>query len=189
MSPTDRISQALARIEAWAQANDTSLQLRPAATEQELRAAEVELGVQFPEEYKTFLLLHDGQEDGASMPWSLGREQLRPLSAVLEQWRYEQDFVADAVDGLDESETFHLALHHPRRIPIAGTQWYDGDTTYLDFHPGPKGRPGQILGLVSECDFEVFGTDIASMLEEHARRLEAGELVWDADLDTVTTAT
>lgn len=188
MSLADRISRALARIETWASSHNTSLELRPPATPEQVAAAEAELGIMFPAEYRTFLLLHDGQEDGASMSWSLAREQLRPLDAVLEQWREEQEFAADAAEGIDESGLFHFALHHPKRIPIAGTAYYDGDTTYLDFHPGPKGTQGQILGLVSECDFEVLGTDLASMLEQYAQQLEAGELVWDADLDTVTEA-
>lgn len=36
-------------------------------------------------------------------------------------------------------------LWHPRRIPIAGNPWWDQDNTYLDFIPGPKGTPGQLV--------------------------------------------
>ena len=44
-----------------------------------------------------------------------------------------------------------------KRIPIAGTKYWDQDKTYLDLDPGPRGVAGQVITLVTECDFEVLG--------------------------------
>lgn len=183
-----RIQAALSAIEAWAVANDITMGLLPGAREADIAAAEAEMGLAFPPDYRALLLAHDGQDESATMPWFLGREKLQPLAAILEQWRSELEYAADAVDGVDASGLFHFALNHPKRVPIAGTNYFDGDNTYLDFHPGPQGQPGQVLGLVSECDFEVFGPDVLTMLEAHAQRLAADELTWDADAETLAEA-
>ncbi|MCA9610468.1 MAG: SMI1/KNR4 family protein [Myxococcales bacterium] len=179
MTASDRVQNALARIEAWAAAHGATLGLLPGATEETVASLEAELGRPLPADYRAFLRLHDGQDPDAPMPWLPHRDRLQPIATCLDQWRFERDASEDdGVEELSEDDVFHLTVSSPLRYPIAGSRWLDQDNTYLDFHPGPAGVDGQLLGLVSECDWEVFGASFAEALEEHARRLEAGELVW-----------
>lgn len=63
------VKQLWERIEAyfyehWPQ---KELKLRPPATEQEIAAAESELGVRLPDDFRASLKVHDGQDDEPSI--------------------------------------------------------------------------------------------------------------------------
>ncbi len=172
------------RLEAWgAKSGAGSLGLRPAALEKDIAAAEKTMKLKFPPDFRAHLLVHDGQESEVAWPWMPGCSPLAPLHAVVERWKEERDMDEDQREIDDESEDgrYLTGLWYPKRIPIAGTQWWDGDNTYLDFTPGKKGRAGQVLTFTSECDLAVIAPSFRDALERYVTLLETGTLVWRGD--------
>jgi cell wall assembly regulator SMI1 len=49
---------------------------------------------------------------------------------------------------------------------------------YLDFIPGPKGQEGQVITLVSECDFAWLGASFRDFLTRYVELCERRELIW-----------
>jgi len=182
------------RIEAWGRAAGAgSLRLRPPALEDEIRRAEEVMGLVFPEDLRASLLCHDGEEPDPDFEWLPGCAPLQPLQALVARWTEargwaEADPNADPDEGESEDGRHRLCLWHPRRIPIAGSPFWDGDNTYVDLAPGSRGTEGQILTFTSECDLEVLGPSFRATLEKYVCLLERGELVWSASDSRVVPA-
>jgi cell wall assembly regulator SMI1 len=177
-----------ARLEAWVRTNTgKSLRLRPGLDEAAIQAAEQQLGLQFPADYRASLLAHDGQDVGEEpFEWLPGCSPLKPLSAVIERWTEEQELAAEFPDPENQTEgPLHTVLWHPKRIPIAGSPWWDGDNTYVDLHPSPTGTVGQITTFVTECDLECLGSSLRSALERYLAALESGDWVYSKAKDRV----
>ena len=156
------------------------LALRPPATETDLVATEVMLGTPLPPDYRAWLAIADGQEDrGLSIlprgGWLISHHR------VIEQWTHERGFDLDPEDYEDteeddDADRVRWFVFHRRRITIGGWHFLDGDNTVLDLIPGPRGTSGQLLTLVSECDFEVIGTSLGAYFERLAQLVERGAL-------------
>ncbi len=173
------MKEIVGRLEAWYAKSTPSakLALRPGATDRAIDAAEKAMKTKFPAEFREWLRIHDGQGEDATIDWAPGCTRLAPLSAMVAQWKDERDMDDDDhVGELQEGGRIQNILFHSKRIPIAGTKYWDGDKTYLDFVPGPKGKPGQIITLVTECDFVVLGETMTEFLERYVTLLESGVL-------------
>lgn len=163
-----------------------TLDLAPGLSEEALTAAEAKLGAPLPAGYRASLALHDGQTSFASggrgLPWMAGCAPLAPLAKVLEQWAEVQSLAAEfpPPDALEDADRVRSGTYRAQRIPIAGTPYWDGDTTYLDLDPGPAGTSGQLITLVSECDFVTLGPSFESALARWVEALESGAWVFDA---------
>ena len=174
------------RLEAWGEKSGAgSLRLRKGATEKQIAAAEKKMKLQFPKDFRASLLLHDGMASDEGEPghfsWLPGCDPLKPLSAMVQQWVDEREMDdGDEGDGEVDGDDVRLkaALHHEKRIPIAGSDYWDGDNTYIDFAPGSKGTAGQVITYTSECDLTVLGTSFRNALERYVSMLESGKLVW-----------
>lgn len=173
------------RLEAWRRAHaPTSLfRPRPPAKAKAIAAAEKKMKLAFPPDFVASLLVHDGEEDydgdPARFDWMPGCDRLAPLASIVEQWADEQENAEEDDDGdarIVEGGRFRNVLWSPRRIPIAGSPYWDGDNTYLDFIPGPKGTDGQLVTMVTECDFVVLAPSFRAAFEGHVELLESG--VW-----------
>ena len=169
------------RLEAWGKKNGAgSLKLRPGASEKDIAAAEKAMKLEWPADLRALYLAHDGQESGATLEWMPGCSPLQPLSAIVERWKEERDMEEDDEGAKDEdAEDAKLldCLWHPKRIPIAGTQWWDGDNTYVDLAPGSKGKKGQLITFVTECDIEVLAPSLRAAMERYVTMLEGGKLI------------
>ena len=183
------------RLEAWAKKNaNRSLRLRKGASEKQIAAAEKKMKVKFPADFRASLLCHDGQETKdkearafqdehggfCGFEWMPGCSPLAPLDAIVAQWKEDQENIDDdEKPKVIEKGLLHNVMFHPRRIPIAGTPYWDGDNTYLDLFPGPKGKEGQIVMFANECDMVVMGDSMSHALTLHLLALESGDWVWD----------
>lgn len=155
---------------------------RPPATASAIAAAEDAMKISFPEDFRASLLVHDGEDDYDGDPmrfhWMPGCDRLAPLAQIVEQWRDERDRVQDEEEDsclVTEDGRFRNLLWHSKRIPIAGSPWWDGDNTYLDFVPGPEGAAGQLVTMVTECDFVVLAPSFRAAFEGYVEMLESGE--------------
>lgn len=167
------------RLEALAKRAGKPLGLRKGAAEKKIVAAEKKMRLTLPADFRASLLLHDGQEGDQEdlFEWMPGCSPLASLEAIVEQWVDEKDTSEEDENdepAVDEDERLHLAIFHPKRVPIAGTPYWDGDTTHLDFFPGPKGKDGQLITLVTECDRVVLGSSFSAALESYVDALESG---------------
>ncbi len=173
------------RLEAWAKKNaKMSLRLRDGALESDVRAAEEIMKLSFPKDLRASILLHDGQEpvedESELFPWMPGCSPLATLESIVERWKEEREIDGDAEDdAVSEDGIVHTTLWHPKRIPIAGTPYWDGDNTYVDLYPGPKGKSGQLVTFVTECDLVALGPSFGAALEKWVKALEAGDWVFE----------
>jgi cell wall assembly regulator SMI1 len=178
------------RLEAWAVSNaGRSLGLRAGASEQAIAAAEKTIGMTFPPDVRASLLAHDGQEGqiGDVFEWLPGCSPLKSLAQIVERWKEEQGMAEEFPEGEPQPEgPLHTVLWHAKRIPIAGNEWWDGDNTYIDFHPSAAGTPGQIIMFVSECDLVCLGRSFADAIETYLAALQSGDWVWSKDKGHVT---
>jgi cell wall assembly regulator SMI1 len=173
------------RLEAIAARHGDALALNPGLSEAAIANAEARLGSRLPAGYRAFLALHDGQasfKTGESrVPWMPGCPPLAPLARVLERWAELQELAADfpPPDATEDDDRIRSGVYRTSRIPIAGTPWWDGDTTFLDLDPGPAGCPGQLITMVTECDFVTLGTSFEAALARWVESLETGTWVCD----------
>lgn len=178
------------RLEAFARKNTPrSLRLRPGASEKAIAAAEKKLKLTFPSDLRESLLAHDGQErrpeddddeESTLFPWLPGCSPLAPLAEIVAQWKDERDNDEDDEDEEPEAEgAIFNVMTHPRRVPIAGTAFWDGDNTYVDLFPTAKGTEGQIVMFTSECDMALLGSSLRDALETYLHALETGDWVFD----------
>ncbi len=177
------------RLEAWAKKSGRTLRLRPGATEKAIAAAEKKMKLTFPADFRASLLLHDGQqrkpgdddpETSTLFEWMPGSGALASLSAIVAQWKDERENDEEEDDEPEIEGGVYNVMSHPRRIPIAGSEWWDGDNTYLDLHPAPKGKSGQLITFTSECDVALLGTSFRAALESYVQALDSGDWVFDA---------
>jgi cell wall assembly regulator SMI1 len=173
------------RLGSWAAKNaGRELGLRKGASESSIAAAEKTLALRFPDDFRASLLLHDGQDagdDDSLFEWMPGCSPLVPLEAIVERWKEEvelaEEYPNDDIKVVEHGR-LHSVLWFSKRIPIAGNRWWDGDNTYLDFFPGPKGKSGQVITFVTECDLVVLGPSFRQTIALYVEALEKGDWVF-----------
>lgn len=140
-------------------ADAASLALRPPASEAAIVGAETLFERALPADYRALLAIADGQEDGGLSLFE-SDAVLLPIAKVIEQWLFNAKFVVREWDSepVDATAAARPFVWHPTRIPIAAD--YLGHGPFLDRWPGPAGTAGQVITLVTECDFEVIGTSL-----------------------------
>lgn len=145
------------------------LALRPGASEAAIAGAETLFERPLPADYRALLAIADGQEPTGLAVFDPDT-QLLPLAQVIEQWLRLARFVVREWDAMpvEPDMVVRPFVWHPTRIPIAADDLDAGP--FLDLWPGPAGTVGQVITLVSECEFEVIGT---SLDDYFARRADA----------------
>ncbi len=177
----DRMQSLARRLVDWYRGHGADLGLRPGVDDATINRAEAAVGIKFPADYRAWLKIHDGQAQGTELEWAPGCNILAPLAEVVKQWK-EEKANAEEYPGngrLENEERTIADVFQARRLPIAGTEYWDGDKTYLDFIPGPAGKDGQLIALVTECDFSVLGESFEAFLDAYLGLLESGALKWD----------
>ncbi len=181
----DTLRDLWARLEAVASRHGVTLDLAPGLPEATLAAAEARLGFSLPPGYRASLALHDGQTSfkrgGGGLPWMPGCPPLAPLASVLERWTEVADLASEfpPPDATEDADRIRSGIYRARRVPIAGTPWWDGDTAFLDLDPGPAGTEGQLITMVTECDLVTLGPSFEAALARWVSALESGAWAFD----------
>ena len=180
------------RLERWVTANTgQSLALRPGASPQAIAALEKAGGMALPDDLRASLLAHNGQDDDAEPVRFPGCGFFGSVESILSPWtdlaELEEEYGGPSGE-YEDGDRIDNIVFCARRIPIAGAPHWDQDNTYLDFVPGPKGNAGQVIQLVTECDFVVLAPDLRTYFERLAKTLESGLLVWSKDVDELVPA-
>lgn len=172
--------QAWTRIERWLAAHlpEAIEDLRPPASQDELRAVERALGEELPLDVHALYRLHDGQ--ASDTPGVFMGLPFLPLHSVVAAWESWQD-VVDA--STDEEVSAHCTSEPPGAVRAAYTcsGWvplsddYGGNHLGVDLAPGPRGERGQIINFGRD---ELHKFVLAGSLDDFLRKvgdlLEAG---------------
>ena len=149
--------------------NGRSLQLRTGAALKKIAKAEETMKLEFPLEFRDYLLLHDGQDnDEEAGLWRLGS-----LAEIVAQWKDEREQEKEYPEentGFVEKDKILNRLRCPQWIPFLGAPFWDQDIAYIDLSPGPKGKIGQVIALVTECDFKVLAPSFNAFLERWLKK-------------------
>ena len=170
------------RIHVWLAANapEVLASLRPGATDEQIRAAEREMGVTLPEDVKACYRIHDGQGN-VRYSWPPGflyGFEWYSLESIVFQWRQMKDFIDGGIPddwrkepvGPVRDDWYHLAW-----IPLTGS--VSGDYYCSDLSPMPGGNIGQIIPWWHNAVCcSVQAPTFTQWLERVADELEAG--VW-----------
>jgi cell wall assembly regulator SMI1 len=169
--------EQLQRIEAWLREHGSTLGLAGPGDPAAVAKAESELGFTLPARYRDFLLLHDGQKR-EQVSWLPCGGHLQPIAQCVETWRHQQGFYEPSNPVVPERkrERYFELVYHPRWLPIAGNQHWDGDNVVLDMQPAANGKAGQLLAFVTESDVAIIGDSFEGFLERYAALIDAGAL-------------
>jgi cell wall assembly regulator SMI1 len=174
--------------------------LRPAASIDEIKSVEAQIGQELPLLVRLAYEWHDGCESGPSRHNSIeffgGPWRWLPLAELLAQWQY--DF-----EGFDDSDPYFYGPENdgwadlpvrpwqtppPQWIPIANLEGWTGNL-FVDLLPGPIGTEGQIVAQnvhamstgVFASSFEAFLRELAAGLQERrvSAHLDVPEMRWE----------
>ncbi len=166
---------------------------RKGAAPADLAAAESAMNITFPGDFLQSWLIHDGQEHFWEFGWLPDGMGLLPISEIVKQWKteyryylqYKAESEAFFSDWQEEGKIAN-AVFHPKRIPFASSE---GECSlWLDFAPGPKGTPGQVIFNVTECDFVVLGRSYREFFSRYLQLLETGRRVYDHESRSIIPA-
>lgn len=178
------IAKSWARITRWFESQGVDLALGPPAPSEAVKRLEQAIGRELPPDFVESLSLFDGQR-APGVSWLGG--WLGSVDDLLAE--YQRSHVSQPRDEdvfeLFNSERVRAVVFDPGRLPLSGMPYWTGDSVFFDFVPAPAGVPGQIIKLVSECDFVVLSDTWAEVLARYASLAEAGELEWQPDLRVV----
>lgn len=175
------IEESARRVDAWLCANAPEIaeSLRPGASEEQLQDLEAALGVELPPDFRRWLAIHDGQEEG--YPGLFEGHTLLPVDHILGEWQ-----VFAEVGELVEDVTlcaFPLGVrrvwYDARWIPIAylgSSEWF-----VIDLHPAPGGPLGQIFFRAKSGDCDRALPGFGAWLRALADDLEAGRVALDSE--------
>ena len=177
------------RLEQWmVEHTGRSLGLRAGANENDIAKLEQKTGLTLPADLRASLLAHDGQETDKTIAFSPCGGFYASVADMDEKWSEDQELAEEfplSTSDTQDGGRILDGVFSVKRLPIAGAPYWDGDNTYLDFAPGPKGTPGQVIQLTSECDFVVLATSFSEYLERLIRTLESGALLYNAEQETL----
>ena len=179
LTATGTVAQRWATIESWLRDHHPHALagFNPPASADAIDAAEDELGVTLPDDYKAFLLLHDGQDEFA--PW-VGLGALLPIAEVVrardgifgEDAPVPDEQVGKGVRAVDYSQGW---------IPITRSA-RGRDYLCLDLDPAPAGARGQIIEYVVDNGARpLVAKSFADLLSLYFEQAQSGELDLDAE--------
>jgi cell wall assembly regulator SMI1 len=171
------------KLEAWIKKNapDLKRSLKKGASEKQIAKLEKKLGVELPEDYKTFLQLCNGLKDDAEAGFYDG--ELMSCETVAEQWSVWQDLLeAGNFEGITSKPQKGIRNDwwNTKWIPIT----HDGGGNHLciDLDPARGGKPGQIITMWHDSEErELMYDNFSEWLEHILAGVESGEIVFDPE--------
>ena len=164
---------------------------QPGATEEEIQAAEIALGMAFPEEVRASYRIHNGRMWLGDPDQNLWR--LCSLDEVVSYWNMLKPFAAGGkvdlakdgwLDGTGRPILVRAETWNVRWIPFLES---NGNMACLDLAPTPHGYVGQIIDSDLENgtyhrwlapNWQAFLSTFADDLESGEYCYEEGELTW-----------
>ncbi len=177
----EAVAQAWVRIEAWMQKNAPAVfaTLKPGATDTELEALQVALGVTLPTDMAASYRIHNGAGDDLSVSFG-GWYDFFDLDRILDEWTVWKELLDGGEFEGEASEPKDSGIRpdwwNAAWIPITG----DGGGNHLcvDLAPAGGGTVGQIITMWhDDTDRELIAPSFTALLQKWADDLEAGKYV------------
>ena len=173
------------RLERWFAAHlpEVVEDLRPPATEDELRAVERVIGATLPADVRELYRIHDGQSDDATGVF-FGLPLL-PLAGVVRAWTTWRDVIDPATneeisEGCTSEPASAIQCLYTCRGWIPLSDDYGGNHLGVDLAPGPLGARGQVIHFGrDENDKHVLAASFDDFLLKLGDLLESGNFVID----------
>lgn len=151
-------------------------ELNPPVTAGKMEAAERELGVRFPDDFRHLYLWHDGEKGDIFL---FDDYRIFPMSELIEvNHALRKSMRTDEKHISDDSGVLKDCITNEKWITFGNN---GGNTIlFLDLDPGRQGVYGQILEFCdgdTECKF----ASIREFLADISRRISSGEIAWDDD--------
>ena len=149
-------------------------ELHPPATDAEIDAVENDLGIQFPEDVRTFYKWHNGQAGIYSL---FSEFRMLSLEEMMNIYRSGiKSSEPDYYEVEDDTGVFKDCIDNVKWIPIGDN---GGNTIlFLDMDPGAQGTVGQLLESCDgepECNYN----GIQAFMNDVIRKIEAGKIKWN----------
>jgi cell wall assembly regulator SMI1 len=150
------------------------LPFNPRCAESAIDRAQQSLDIKLPEDYKTFLRLHNGQSDPHSLNFPPDQIVFLSIEEVVALWNEVAPYRDDQFyEKFEADDQIRSVLYHPRRIPIAHNE-SGGAYLFLDYIPGPRGKQGQLIFNVNEVDFGMIAESFSELIKTYLILLETG---------------
>lgn len=165
------------RIESWFSVNDPKAKIRllEGTTDEQINEAEAFFNIQFPEDFRDSLSIHDGQHLLATplmKSW-----QLFPLKEMIKDWKIMKNLYDDGQfsdTNVTSIGSVKAEWWHPLWIAIAHNG--AGDLLCLDLQPASNGNIGQIISFLHmDSKREVVASSFRAWLQGFADDLEKGK--------------
>jgi cell wall assembly regulator SMI1 len=160
-------------------AGDAGSALPPGASTEAIASAEATLGVALPEDFRQFLLHHNGSGPYFFTPYQLGGacQNFMPLDDILRIWKgmmeVRVEFDRDGEFG-EQKGPIKRRYWNARWIPFAENG--GGDNIVIDLDPRPEGTSGQIVDWWHEGGVSTFlAPSLRAFLNDLHDRLKSGE--------------
>lgn len=165
------------KIEAWLEENapDTLADLRPGASESDVKKAEKAFSARLPEDMLASYAVHDGARGGSAPLF--GDYTLLSLEAAVKEWKTLKKLSSAGVFEFMSGKPAPRVKPdwwNPRWIPVASNS--SGDFLCADLDPARSGKSGQIISFLhADAARELVAKDFKSWLTGFAKDLEAGK--------------
>ncbi len=166
-------------VRSWLQREhpDVLQQFNPPACAEAVAAAEAELGVSLPDDYKAFLALADGQDDCAAF---VGLGALMPIAEVASTKLMGEEREVPAACAGPGVRAVDCATGW---IPISRSA-RGRDYLCIDLDPAPEGTRGQIIEYVADGDARpLIAKSFADLLSLYFEQAQTGEIDLEAFIE------
>lgn len=151
------------------------------ATDKQIDALVKAVPFELPKDLLTLLRRVNGQDDTATI---LPCAKLQSAKSIAEEWEELDSNVDEEEYGgeFQDEDKIKLYMATNKWIPLAWDYESGGGFYhYIDLDPGPKGKPGQILEAMSECDFQVVADSLEELFQRITKCFETGSLYYPKD--------
>jgi len=187
------------QLESWAGEHAPAMleDLNPGAADEQLAALEETLGLRLPEDFKTSLSVHDGENDGWPSRVFADMGAYLPAERIVEHVQMHQQVARQiGIEFSDEERAEQMeegiitvdgpvkpSFFEPGWVPILDC---NGDVFWaLDFSPAEGGVKGQVIRVDLECtEWSVVAPDFRRFLSDYVEALVSGGYELDDGIAT-----
>jgi cell wall assembly regulator SMI1 len=156
----------------------------PAASEAQINQIGLETGCDIPDDLRQLLRIYHGQDMKSPLRWLPSAMNLLSCEKIIEIWHRGMTFYKTYGEGEFSQQTYfenqlRNIIDHPRRLTIAEQEGIA--TLILDGVPGPKGKNGQVIVNISECDFVVLAGSLTAFMKKYLQLMIDDQIYFDVE--------
>ena len=176
LDKSETMVQTWERFESWIKTNANQLQgtLNEGASLELIQSTEKELQVSFPQDFKDFYMVHNGQKSGTG--GLIDMDELLSLEETVGQWSVWHELLNSGdFDGItsEPSEGIKNNWWNDKWIPI--THDGGGNHICMDLDPTNEGTKGQIIQMWHDSEErELIATSFSEWIQNYVNGLETG---------------